>query len=320
MIRYINYGTGENTLSVEWFQLVDYIRHHYPSIPQALTTNGYLSEAIKDISMRDIFVRAIDEVDVSLDFSDKSLHNAFRGQENAYDWALKTLELCAQNNKSTTIVFLGSKKNLFRENIDGLFSIAEKYGALLRMNVYRPTEGIDEVSRKFIADYDSIVDMLRYIAGEYSVIALNDTLFSTLLTNETVKDPTGIDSLRILADGSITPNTYLIKSNYTVADIREYKVLKKIENKNSVDGIIQRKVPSECYGCVYSGTCSGGVYDRRFLWYGNLDHKDPYCPGKLLNEVEPCITITQKDFHSVHDGYLPTIFFHPSKNLDSKSN
>lgn len=34
----INYGTGENTLSLDWFKLVDYINVKY-NIKQALTTN-----------------------------------------------------------------------------------------------------------------------------------------------------------------------------------------------------------------------------------------------------------------------------------------
>ena len=42
-INSINFGTGENSLSNDWFKLIDYIRKYYPEIRQAVTTNGYLS-------------------------------------------------------------------------------------------------------------------------------------------------------------------------------------------------------------------------------------------------------------------------------------
>ena len=67
-INSINYGTGENTLDKNWFKLVSYIRCNYPEIRQALTTNGHLSEAVKDPECMEAFVNGIDEVDVSLDF------------------------------------------------------------------------------------------------------------------------------------------------------------------------------------------------------------------------------------------------------------
>ena len=118
-IASINYGTGENTLDRDWFRLTDYIRVNYPEIRQALTTNGYLSEAVKNKEHLDIFIRSLDEIDVSLDFSDEEKHGELRGQPKAYQWALKTLELCQTYAKQATMVFLGSKVNLYKENIMG---------------------------------------------------------------------------------------------------------------------------------------------------------------------------------------------------------
>lgn len=46
-INSINYGTGENSISDDWFSLIAYIRTKYPEIRQALTTNGYTSEVIQ---------------------------------------------------------------------------------------------------------------------------------------------------------------------------------------------------------------------------------------------------------------------------------
>lgn len=311
-INSINYGTGENTLDPDWFKLISYIRSSYPDIRMSLTTNGHLSDAVsRNPEFYKAFVDAIDEVDVSLDFADKERHNNFRGQPDAYRWAIDTLKLCQDTGKRTTIVFLGSEKNVSPRQIDGLFEIAGKYGAILRMNIYRPTDGINRFSSKFIMKYRTIVDTLDYIDRNYKIIALNDTLFSSMLTGDTVADPSGDMSIRILSDGSITPSTYLIRTEHIIGRITEPDILSRLEERMSEKMIIERHVPGECEGCVFAEDCAGGVYDRRLLWYGTLDRKDPYCPHKFLVRPEKKLTVTEEKFESVHDGYLPTIFFKP---------
>lgn len=311
-INSINFGTGENTLKREWFDLIKYIRTNYPEIPMSLTTNGHLSEVIKkDSELYKIFVDSIDEVDVSLDFADKEAHNKFRGQPKAYDWALETLKICKGEGKRTTIVFLGSEENISNRQIDTLFEIGAKYNTILRMNIYRPTDGINEFTSRFILKYQTIVDVLKHISSNHKIIALNDTLFSTIFTTDTIADPSGDLSIRILSDGSITPSTYLIKKEHVVGNITEPHVLKALEWRLKSTPALKRHIPDECKGCFYEQRCAGGVYDRRKLWYGDLNRKDPYCPMKFSEPWKEKIKVTKEIFESVHDGYLPTIFFKP---------
>ena len=66
----INYGTGENAISNDFFRFISYVRENYPSITQSLTSNGYIYERVsKDPELYDIYKKSIDEVDVSLDFA-----------------------------------------------------------------------------------------------------------------------------------------------------------------------------------------------------------------------------------------------------------
>lgn len=312
LVNTINFGTGENTLDSDWFSLIRHIRENYPEIRMSLTTNGHLSDVVsKNRDFYQSFIDAIDEVDVSLDFADEQKHNKFRGQPRAYSWALNTLKLCQDTGKRTTIVFLGSAENVSKDQIDGLFSIAAQYNTILRMNIYRPTDGINSFSSKFIMDYKAIVDALVYISEKYKIIALNDTLFSSILTTETVADPSGDLSIRILADGNITPSTYLIKNEHVIGNITESQILTTLEERMTENPVLGYHLPQECEGCVYSGTCGGGVYDRRMLWYGTLDRKDPYCPCIFLEYPDKKLVVTKENFESVHDGYLPTIFFKP---------
>lgn len=308
----INYGTGENSLVDDFFYLVKYIRENYPTIKQAVTSNGYLSEAIKrKPEFKDIFLKGIDEVDVSLDFVNKENHNTFRGQANAYDWALNLLQLLKETKKTTTIVFIGCEQTLNKNNIDGLFEIAKRYNAILRMNIYRPVSTESTINDKFIVSYNSLTKILEYINSKYQIISLNDSLFSAIYLNESFDDNTGINSIRILPDGSICPSTYLISEDYrNKYSISDENVLSKIDFKNFTEEII----PENCKDCKYRNLCKGGVKDRRILWHKSLSHRDPYCPIKNCVDFPTTkVKVCKEKRISVHDGYLPTIFF---KNKD----
>jgi sulfatase maturation enzyme AslB (radical SAM superfamily) len=85
----------------------------------------------------------------------------------------------------------------------------------------------------------------------------------------------------------------------------------KLEQTRALEKIICKTIPNECKECVYCNSCEGGVYDRRYLWYGTLEHKDPYCPGAYKKVNDDILRISKQNFTSVHDGYLPTMFFKP---------
>ena len=226
---------------------------------------------------------------------------------------METLSFCKDNNISPTIVFLGSKVNVYKENLKGLFEIAKKYNAILRMNLYRPTEGVNEFTKKFILPAKDLVDILRWIDENYTVLSISDALYSSLLTDSFESDPSGYDSLRILPNGDITPSTYLIKKEYIVGNISEKNILGRLVNEDIIGKVIHDIIPVECKNCEYSGTCKGGVYDRRYLWNKTLEKKDPYCKYEIGNKPWPKLNLAKRNFESVHHGYLPTMFFSPEK-------
>ncbi len=305
----INYGTGENVLCDDFFEFIYYVRKNYPNITQSLTTNGYIYEKVKNNpKFYDIYKASIDEIDVSLDFAIPEKHNYFRGQPKAYEWAINTLSMLKNDNKKATIVFVGFEETMTKENIDGLFAIAKKYDALVRLNIYRPVSEKEEINKKFISSYNTIIETIEYIYKNYKVIALSDSLFGNIYTKGLeIKENTGIDSIRILPDGSICPSTYLITENYRKDyNIKQENILSKIK----FDDFIDAPIPEKCKNCEIENQCKGGVYDRRILWYGTLEERDPYCPFDNNDDInKEQFKILKKERVSVHDGYLPTMFF-----------
>lgn len=305
----INYGTGENSICDDFFEFILYVRTNYPEITQSLTTNGYIYERVsKNPKLYEIYVKCIDEIDVSLDFCIPEKHNYFRGQPKAYEWAINTLKMLQKDRKTSTIVFVGFEETMSKENIDGLFKIAKEYNSLIRLNIYRPVSENDDINEKFLLSYNTLIETLEYINEKYEVVSLSDVLLGNLFSKGlNIKENTGIDSIRILADGSICPSTYLITEDYrNEYNIKDGNVLSKIEFKE----FIEAPIPSECVGCEIKDTCRGGVYDRRILWYNSLNKRDPYCPFNNNDDLnKKQFTISKKERISVHDGYLPTMFF-----------
>lgn len=304
----INFGTGENTILDNFFYFADYLRKNYPKIGQALTTNGYISERIRENPrFMKIFSNCIDEVDVSIDFNNKAKHGNLRRQPNAYEWAVQTLELSKKMKKISTIVFVGYDETMSKENLDGLFELAKKHDAFLRMNIYRPVNNDEEINKKFTLSYECLRDGLQYIYDKYEIVSLSDALLGNVFASQgVVKDYTGVNSIRILPDGSICPSTYLISSEYrSSANIHTADL-----GSLRFDQFESVEKPKECYGCNYEESCRGGVYDRRILWYNTLAERDPYCPTRHNDRFpKESYCITKHSRVSIHDGYLPTLFF-----------
>ncbi len=309
LIDSINYGTGENALNDDFFEFIWYVRKNYPEITQSLTTNGYISEKVlKSKRLYDIYKECLDEIDVSLDFANEEKHNEFRGQPNAYKWAINTLKMLKKDKKKATIVFVGFDHTMTKDNIDGLFKIAKEYDALVRLNIYRPVSNNEEINKKFILSYRNLIDGIEYIYHKYHIVTLSDVLLGNIYTrNANIKENTGVNSIRILPDGSICPSTYLINENYRDKyNIKQNNVLSKVK----FDDFILAPIPQKCNSCVIKEQCRGGVYDRRMLWYNTLKERDPYCPFENNDDLnkEQFMTLKKKRV-SVHDGYLPTMFF-----------
>jgi radical SAM protein with 4Fe4S-binding SPASM domain len=204
-----------------------------------------------------------------------------------------------------------SKDNTYYENVDAIFAIARHYGINIRMNLYRPTQGINTFTQSFIMPPDELIKLLDYIESKYKILLISDVLLSNILTNFPIRDPSGSSSLRILPNGKITPSTYLLDDRFTIGSILEKDIIKKIESSNIINNIITEQVPIECEGCEYVKSCAGGVIDRRYLWYGTLSKKDPYCILPQEHDRIKKLDVSNEGVVSVHNGYLPTMFFCP---------
>lgn len=310
-IKAINYGTGENTLSKTWYELIHYIRNYFPGIRQAITTNGYLSKAIEDSKKKDVLDSCIDEIDVSIDFANPEIHDKIRRFSGAYDMAVDTLSYCKEQGKHATIVILGREETLDINNLHQLFELAGSYNAFIRINIYR------HVSTKSSFQYpgfSSVIKALDWIIKHYTVVSISEPVFSSIYgINNNISEDSPM-SMRILSDGSITPSTYLITEEWVAGNICDDVLLPEIGQTPPFKRYNNDILPEWCKECFYAKTCKGGTRDRRLLKWGNLNHPDIYCPRFATEIVEKKMSLNPRILHNkntIHSDYLPTIIFSP---------
>lgn len=306
----INYGTGENTLSRDWYSVVKEVNRDYPGIPQALTTNGYLSPALSGRSDRARILESLSEVDVSLDFHDPQMHNRARGVSDAFRWVTETVAMCRSAEIATTIVMTGTNDTLAVDHLSRLLEIASRHGCYFRINIYRPVGG----SLAETAAYSVVKQAVAWMVRNAKVVSLCDPLISPIVLGFACLDGAGHSSLRILPDGTITPSTYLVtkewhKAHITTVDLSDPGLPQQLLSDGA--GSL---VPDECHRCPHGASCRGGAIDRRFLWYSALRVPDPYCPyrnGDDASTWRPERPPVFVNGPTVHDGYLPTMIFQP---------
>jgi radical SAM protein with 4Fe4S-binding SPASM domain len=206
-------------------------------------------------------------------------------------------------------VLLGIDDTLQEDNLKDIFNIAKKYNAYVRINIYRP---IDKSCKLIPPSFEAALNAIKFIEKNHKIISLSDPLFSSVLTSVPKKDPSAWNSLRILQNGEIYPSTYLINKEFLIGNIKDNTKISTLVNHAIIKKMITGSTPRECEACLVQQTCRGGTIDRRYIWYNTLNERDPYCPKRHGFDI-PVENFIQhdKDFSSVHDGYLPTLFFKP---------
>ena len=89
----INFGTGEPTVEPSFFSFCDQLNRVAPNVTLGVTTNGNLAKAARNPYNLDVFIRCIEDIDISLDFGDAERQDESRNCEGAFQGVIETLKL-----------------------------------------------------------------------------------------------------------------------------------------------------------------------------------------------------------------------------------
>jgi len=309
-ISAINFGTGECFLAPDFPELLQLCKSIIPGVKIAVTSNGALIDASEEKDHYTIFAQTIDELDISLDSHQASIHDHWRGKNGAWKRAMSAISLGISMNFKTSVVMVGTQQFLNSHNLDGVIDICFSMGIPLRINLFMPT--IDDFS--FSPSFIQVIDNLNHLTKRTPLVRSSDRLTGTLIEN--YKPGNNLQqnhSCRILPNGQISPSTYLITDPWTVEKDLEDLFLPELSDTDPFQAFTRAPVPLECQPCPYVENCQGGSIERRWLYYKNLNKKDPLCPfvenspykSLPLCSIPP--TTSPWNGPDIHLDYLPTI-------------
>ena len=280
-ISAIGFGTGENGLNPEYFQILDYLHGH--NIKMTLASNGYTLSITPDEKLK-----YFKDVEFSVDFPDPVRQDRFRGAGN-WQTVMQGIERCRRLGIRVSI--LAVLMNLNYADLGRIARLAAKLDADFRVNAYQPM-----YTEEFMPSFEQYWDAYKILFDHSEIISVTEPLVNTFLGINGLSGPAcGGRSMRVTPDRKLKACVYWPDSDLTIDDL--------LEKKEAVFETPQfhstHHTPKFCTDCEHVDNCGGGCAARRRL-RGDLDAPDEYCPiyrgksvsltGKMSSAAKPLRT------------------------------
>lgn len=243
----------------------------------AITSNG-----LSVNKMREEMLTKFDDVDISIDFPVRELHDKWRKKEGLFDNAIKAIKRCKKFNINVSIVSVLMANNY--DHFQQFKTLLDKYDVNLRINLYKAVN-----KDEFTPSYEQFWETIKTISENFEVVSCSEPILA-LFWNETTGGSKCGNSMRIHPDGNISSCVYVRDNN----SHEKFNVDKKI-------------LPKFCEVCVVSEKCMGGCYGRR-VTENRKKLPDMYCPFFNKKKLH-AITFNKykKGKELIHSNYLCTI-------------
>ena len=265
-ISSIGFGTGENGLNPEYFQILDYL--HSRNVKMTLASNGYTLSITPDEELK-----YFTDVEFSVDFPDQRRQNEFRGEGN-WQTIMQGIERCRRLGIRVSI--LAVLMNLNFTDLGKIARMAASYDSNFRVNAYQPM-----YTEEFMPNFEQYWEAYRILFDQSEIISITEPLVNSFSGANGLKgSPCGGRSMRVTPDRKIKACVYWPESDLTIDDLAE-------KNEAIFDTPLFRQTrltPEFCLNCEHVRNCGGGCAARRKL-RGRLEFPDEYCPiyqGKTI--------------------------------------
>ena len=289
-VESINLGTGESCLYPGFHNILE--EFFRLNIPLALTTAGPSIEAMSDEE-----VRKLHDVDFSLDFPRRNLHDSWRA-EGAYDMVRRGIERCRSLGVTASVAMCLMKQNA--SWMKEMCLLSRNLGVSLRVNVYKAIKG-----KEYEPDYDSFWKAIQILYAEAEAIVCSEPVVNAAVVADSGSkassmkgSPCGVSSLRLRPGGEIMPCVYWDHSPVTMENFLSGEV--------DLPSGCDLPQPELCKECDWFDVCRGGCSGRRL--YTGRSEPDIYCfmkEGRSVPELAQKPTLAGDDY--IHASYLCTI-------------
>ncbi len=291
----INLGTGESCMHPEFLQVVNGILER--GIPLAITSAGPSLEAMPDWMLSELH-----DVDLSLDFPTKELHDRARAP-GAFRMVVDGLERCRRLGVTVSLAVCLMKANA--EHIGALCRFAREKRIPVRINVYKPV-----YEPALSPSYDEFWNAFSVFFNETDVVACSEPVLNAALAyhghaHDGSGSPCGLGSFRIAPSGDVLPCVYWCPTGISMEMILEEPEL-LARCGSQCHGL---EAPTKCSGCPWLNTCRGGCSGRRL--YTGLTKPDIYC-FYMRGEAPPVLKPAEPGGERfIHSSYLCTVIGQP---------
>ena len=258
-INSIGFGTGENGLNPQYFEIIEYL--HARQIRLSLASNGYTLSITPDEKLK-----CFSDVEFSVDFPDEQRQDRFRGRDN-WRTVMDGIERCGRLGIRVSI--LAVLMNLNYKDLSKIAGLAVSFGADFRVNVYQPM-----YTAEFMPNFDQYWQAFKILVEDCEIISVTEPLVNTFLGVKGLKGtPCGGRSMRVTPDRHLKACVYWPDSDLTIEDLAQQKeaVFESPHFRQT------HQTPPFCLKCEHVQNCGGGCAARRKL--GNhFNEPDEFCP------------------------------------------
>jgi radical SAM protein with 4Fe4S-binding SPASM domain len=255
----IGFGTGENGLNPQYFQILDYLHDH--NFKMTLATNGYTLSITPDEKLK-----YFKDIEFSVDFPDRFRQDQFRGEGN-WQTVMAGIKRCQRLGIRVSI--LAVLMNLNHKDLGHIARLAAALGVDFRINAYQPM-----YTEEFLPSFEQYWEAYKILFGQSEIISVTEPLVNTFLgLNGLNGTPCGGRSIRVTPDRKLKACVYWPDSDLSIDDLVE----KKEAVFDSPQFQTTHHTPKFCLNCEHVENCGGGCAARRKL-HGRLEEPDNYCP------------------------------------------
>jgi len=287
---------GEPLLREDIFAIARYGTEQ--GLRMVMGTSGYLLDQVTAKKLHEAGIRA---VAISIDSSDPSVHDAFRGIDGAWERAVQAIRFCHDEKMGVQI-----NMSVMRSAIRDVEEVIEM-GTALGVRDYHlffpiPTGRARQIEPRSPEEYENLIRqiLIRYKDSDLNIRPTCAPQFRRIADAMGIKNPAwgrgclaGITYCRIFANGDVTPCPYLPVSagNVRTTPFSEiwnnaglFTTLRTMDN-----------LTGKCGRCTFKTSC-GGCRARAYrrddtastLWCdglaqpetqnGEICGEDPWCP------------------------------------------
>jgi mycofactocin biosynthetic radical S-adenosylmethionine protein MftC len=274
-VFYVNIGGGEPTVRSDFWELLDYSIDHQVGVK--FSTNGVRLDKKRAAQLaRTDYV----DVQISLDGATADVNDVVRGP-GSYGMAMRALENLAEAGfAQPKISVVMTRQNV--DQLDEFASIADKFGAQLRITRLRPSGRGADVWDELHPTAGQQRQMYDWLVAHGDRVLTGDSFFHLSAYGEALPglNLCGAGRVVCLIDpvGDVYACPFAIHENFLAGNVRSPGGFQEVwESSELFLELRQPQTGGACRSCGHYDACQGGCMAAKFFTGLPLDGPDPEC-------------------------------------------